>query len=213
MKRYLSIGAGAPARLDALRKENPADWRAARACGFDTWHAYCGGLSQGCNGDVPVWYAHTGAEFRKEQFADECEDAPRAVRDCKGWYTGCEDARATYRGIVARLPHGRFIVGYYSSDNGERVYLPEIYTEEREAATAADDHARIYAERESDYQARWSAAERLRDQREEAERRLRELLALRHDPDFPYARDEALGCLERIRKASRELATLNARNV
>ena len=62
---------------------------------------------------------------------------------------------------MARLTHGRWIAGYTWSLNDERVYFPHVYDDERDAAIAADEEARIFAERESEYQNRRLEAERL----------------------------------------------------
>lgn len=202
--KHLDLSIGARARLATLRAASPADWRAARKYGLGAWARAAGELSHGHNGNVPVWYAHTGPQFRGEQFADECRDAPRHVRGNRGWYVddGCSDVM---RGMVARLPHGRFMVAYYSSGNGERVYLPEVHDCERDAAISADEEARVVAEHEREYHARWCAAEDLRDTIENDCARVRECLAMRHK--ISYARAEILELCAGIRAARAELAS------
>lgn len=116
----------------------PKNWRDVRAYGFHNWEAaFCAGI----NPAVDQWYSHGGAQFRGERFADECEGGP----DHTGWYTD-NDGSESARGIVGRLPHGRFIAGYHWNSNGERVYFPEVFDSERDAARAADRHAEHFAE-------------------------------------------------------------------
>jgi hypothetical protein len=212
---YLRLSIGARARLAALRKANPADWRKARSWGFHNWQAAHGaGLSRGYNGEglsrTPVWYSHTGPNFRNERKADECEGGPNH----NGWHTEhdgttSKDGFGLAWGIVARLPHGRFIAGYQWGDNDERVYFPEVYTEEREAARAADGHAESFAEVCREDSERFNAARELESDIEEKLDRLRECLALRNSKapclttDY---RDEAQDLIQEIRKARETLA-------
>jgi hypothetical protein len=196
----------------------PKTWREARRWGFGNWRsAYCAGLNQGFNshafgngpqvGDKePVWYCHAGACFRGEQFSDECDEAPRYVRDHKGWYSDT-DASETVRGIVARLPHGRFIAGYYWSNNDERVYFQTVYDNECDAAIAANAHAEKYAEICREDNEQYEAAQKLERDIESHFARLRECLALRHRACMEYVRDEARDLIEKIREARETLKT------
>lgn len=165
--RYFDLRTPAPVRLAMMRAAfanhakryphcpeyaKPKSWRDIRGTTHKSVAAYCcAGLNQGFNGKgftrVPVWYGHGGAQFRDERFAHECEDGP----DHTGWYTQADgatsrDGSGLARGIVGRLPHGRFIAGYWWGDNGERVYFADVYDDEREAARMADEHARVFAE-------------------------------------------------------------------
>lgn len=222
MPNYLSLSIGAPRRLSILRanaeKHNarygknhmtgaPQDWKGARNWTF----ASACGLDQGFNGTgrarVPVWYSHDdAAQFRRERFADECEEAPRSVRENRGYYTDC-DGRETARGIVARLPHGRFIAGYFWSDNGERVYFGELYDDERDAAQAADGHAETFAEQARDDDAQYQAARDIEREIEEQEERLRECLAMRNHARHADKRDEARETIATIRAKRETLKT------
>jgi hypothetical protein len=219
------VAGGSRARLAILREKvahvratnkspsmTPADWRAARAYGFHNWRAAHGaGLWQGETGEgcdkSAMWYSHAGEQFRGERFADECEGGP----DHRGWFTQADgttykDGTGLARGIVARLPHGRFIAGYWSGDNGERVYLPEVFTEEREAARAADGHAESFADMAREDNEKWEAARELESETEDAEKRLRECLALRHRACTAYVREEARELIETIRGNRARLA-------
>jgi hypothetical protein len=193
----------------------PKTWREARRYGFGNWRAaYCAGLNQGFNGEgkTPVWYCHSGACFRNERFADECEDAPRLVRENQGWYSDM-DGNSTVRGIVSRLTHGRYIAGYYWSNNGERVYFQDVYFSEREAAIAANHCAETYAEICRNDDADFQEARKLENKIEESFTRLRECLALRHRACMAYVRDEARELIETIREARNTLKTQYAEYV
>jgi nicotinamide mononucleotide adenylyltransferase len=150
-------------------------WRDVRFATLRT----ASGLSPGRNSNEPIWCCHDGEQFRNER------DAHDIVRSLpQGWYT--DDERETAIGIVAGLPHGRFLAGYRWTSNDERVYFGEIFDDERvyfgeifddedNAARAADGHAEAFAEVEREYSERWSAAQRLQDDIEEETERLRAL--------------------------------------
>src|SRR5215208_2474779 len=111
-------------------------WREARSWGFHNWEKAHGTLDQGKQKDgSPIWYTHTGEYFRNEL------DAHDIVRSLpRGWFTDT-DCSETAIGIVAALPHGRFLAGYRWTSNGERVYFPEVFTDAEDAASAADTYA------------------------------------------------------------------------
>lgn len=165
--RYFDLTISAHKRLALMRQSfaqhstkyphcpehlKPASWRDSRGYTLKNWRAaFCYGLNPGFNGEgfarVPVWYSHGGEQFRGEAFAHDCEGGP----DHTGWHTNHDgatyrDGSGLARGIVGRLPHGRFIAGYWWGDNGERVYFAEIFDNERDAARAADSHAESFAE-------------------------------------------------------------------
>lgn len=184
MPNYLDLNRSAPERLAALRAANSAAPLAAREWNLCNWHSAFAALDQGKQSDgTPIWYTHCGAEFRDE-FCDEIEVNGYKLIDHQGWYTDGDYASETARGIVVRLPHGRFLAGYYLSMNGERVYFPRVYDELRDAIYAADEHARRIGEQESEYQNRWNAARRIEDEIAGKLARLSECLALRHKPAF-----------------------------
>lgn len=131
-----------------------ADWRAARRYTLANYTSAYATFSQGAQ----CWYAHDGEQFRDERFADECDGGPSH----RGWLTNADghtfrDGSGLCRGIVARLPHGRFIAGYWWGDNGERVYFPGVFTDESDAAAAADSHAERFADTARDDSERFNA--------------------------------------------------------
>jgi hypothetical protein len=68
-----------------------------------------------------------------------------------GWFCD-EDESQTMRGIVARLPHGRFLAGWSMGEGMASEVDGYIYNDEEDAARAADSMAENAAERERDYQ-------------------------------------------------------------
>ena len=146
---------GTPARMAILRmiaadsvnnrnestRLQAGDWRGARNWTMKNYAAaYCSGINQGFDGESPFWYSHGGEQFRNER--DACEVL--RMRHT-GWFTdNYQDETAV--GIIASLPHGRFIAGYRWTSNDERVYFDEVFTNEDDAARMADEHARVFAE-------------------------------------------------------------------
>lgn len=182
---YFNLSIPAPKRLAMMRADfeahatkypycpenaKPKTWRDMRGTTHKSFGAYTATLSQGFNNGEPVWYCHTG-----EQFRDECPGGP----DHRGWYTNSDgDERAC--GIVGRLPHGRFIAGYQWSSNGERVYYPEVFTDESDAAQTADEHARVFAESEFEDNARFEAMTLAENEAEEKEQEFKLAFMARH---------------------------------
>lgn len=185
MKAYQLRAGGSPQRLAILRaaalksannanpqtRLQPGDWRGARHYTLRNYESAYGTLSAGRDGADPIWFAHTGEYFRHER------DAHTIARlDHTGWYTD-DSQDETAIGIVASLPHGRFLAGYRLTMNDERVYFGHVHDNERDAAHMADEHARVIAEREREYAERFTAAQRIADRIEEAESKLDELRA------------------------------------
>lgn len=142
---YPSLAIGAKARLAIFRKEAQSytnltvkSWRDVR---FATLKSHTG-LSQGLNANDPIWATQDGAQFRNER---DCHDVLHSRNGHTGWYSDVHQDD-TVIGIIARLPHGRIIAGYRWTCNDERVYYPETYVDEEDAARMSDEHARVYAE-------------------------------------------------------------------
>ena len=207
MNDYLNLKIGAARRLGFLRNAakrhnekfpsgSAATWRTVRYATL----THPGGLRPGSNGDTPIWYADTGPAFPRETYADECAGGP----DHHGWFTDAEcDEKA--RGIVVRLPHGKFLAGYEWSANGGRVYFPEVFADERDAARRADSHAESFADACREHDAKYREAQKLQDEAEGMAQQLAEKLALRNNPRFPDAREEALELLTELRELRERL--------
>lgn len=159
---YPNLSIPAPRRLAIFRAEaaekhwaRPMTWRDVR---FATLKS-SSGMGQGFDDKTPVWYCHdAGAQLRNER---DCSEIVRSLP--QGWYVD-EWQDDTAIGIVAGLPHGRFLAGYRLTMNDERVYFGEIFDDEGDAARMADEHARIVGESESEY----AAKERAEMEREDA---------------------------------------------
>jgi hypothetical protein len=209
---------GAPARLailkmiavDSVNNSNehtrltPGDWKGARNYTLESYaSAFRHELDQGLQDGEPVWYSHGGEQFRGERFADECEGGP----DHTGWYTD-GDCSESSRGIVGRLNHGRFIAGYHWYSNDERVYFPQVFYSERDAARASDSHAERFADYAREYSERFDAMRDAETARDDA----------RHD--FLYAwkarhvsedhRETAREAIETLREAIETLKDATA---
>ncbi len=143
-----------------------ADWRTARRYGFHDWADAHGALAQGRNTDpddgvtYPIWYCHTGEQFRNETFIDQHENVAVSHR---GWFNN-EDCSSVLRAFIFNLPHGRFGCGYADSDTGERVYLNERHDDPQDAANSADCIAQRAAEEAKEHDERWHEKGRLLDQ-------------------------------------------------
>jgi len=212
---YLNLRASAPARLAVLRnaaaytnahdvKLPPsmrfATWREARRTTFRTLDT---GLAQGFNScgsyRVPVWYSHSSAEhFRNERKAHNIVSMNHT-----GWYADI-DGLELITGIVAGLPHGRFIAGYECSENEERVYFSHIYDDENDAARAADEHARIQADKEREQDQRYNDACNLAHDVEMLKTDVAELFPMRH---HGRARRELAQTIETMRTKRATLAS------
>lgn len=212
---FYDLKIGAPARLRNMRAEfaghaakypycpehvKPKTWRDVRTSTLAKWEESCCTLAQGFNGKTPVWYCHTGPQFRNERFADSIANLGH-----NGWYTNEDgetyrDGSGLARGIVAGLTHGRFIAGYHWGDNGERVYFLEVFTDETDAAQMADEHARVFAENEQEYNAKYNAMQDAEREIEEKEQEFKLAFMARHvSADHAELAREALEYLRSAR--------------
>jgi hypothetical protein len=149
-----------------------------------------------------VWatFADPGP-FRDERTASEV-----LPLDHRGWFTDDDDATA--EGIVARLPHGRFLAGYVWHDNGERVYFPRVFDDERDAARMADEHALVFAESSREDSARFDAMTLAEFDVENKTLEVEKSFALRHRTKFGGAPRvlEAIAALREARNTLRDAA-------
>lgn len=207
MNEYLNLKIGAPRRLAYLRTSaqrhnekfpsgSAATWRTMRYAAFNS----SVGLSQGMQSGESVWYAQDGEQFPREGYADECYEGTRH----EGWFTDTYQEEKA-RGIVVRLPHGRFLAGYKWSANDERVYFPEVLDDEREAAGRADGHAERFAGACLEDSRRFDDAQELEYRCQKLADYLAEKLALRNDPRFPDAREEARELMTELRELRQRL--------
>lgn len=100
------------------------------------------------DGAIGFYLNDAGQPFARWLYAD---DVRGAHIDHNGWY--CDGHQhQTMRGIVAQLPHGRFMAGWTMGEGMSSAIFPEVYDDVIEAARIADEHARVAAEREREYQ-------------------------------------------------------------
>ena len=177
--RYFNLSIPAPKRLAMMRAAfaqhatkyphcpehaKPADWRGIRSWGLHSYASAFGLASFGwndgpCNTRIPVItsFDRESLPVRSIRYADEFAYSPV---DHKGWYAdenGFGD-RGVIRGIVASLPHRRFLSGYESTDNGEIVlFIGQTFDNEKDAIRDADHEAETYAEQCRDDNARYCA--------------------------------------------------------
>lgn len=80
-----------------------------------------------------------------------CDEVAGMHISHNGWY--CDRfGDQTIRGIVVRLPHGRFLAGWSMGERMASAVDGTIYTDEVEAAYAADEEARVAAEKQIEYE-------------------------------------------------------------
>lgn len=193
---------GSVARLARYRKARPDNWRKARYSRFsEPYPEACPGF----NGKAPILSAFdaTALPVRGVQYADEIRGAH--LRHT-GWFADESGDRGTIRGIVASLPHGRFLPGYYWSDNGEYVlFTAHAFDNIEDAARDADSESEKYADecREDDarFQAMCLAELDVETQTEELEK----AIALRHREKFG-GKPRVRLYLEKLRVARETLA-------
>lgn len=89
-----------------------------------------------------------------------------------GWYTDDQQDNM-FSPRVWRLPHGRFLAGYVAT-NWDSATLDGVHESESDAWAAADELARVDAEREREYHEKWRAARAVEDAREDKRSALRE---------------------------------------
>ncbi len=209
---YFNLSIPAPRRLAMMRGDfaahaatyprcpdilKPTDWRKQRAYTHNSWAAAFCTLDQGKQDGRPIWYCHTGPQFRNERDAHEI-----VARLLRGWYTNT-DCNDTAIGIVGSLTHGRYIAGYRWTSNNERIYWPEVFTDENDAARMADEHARVFSENARDDSERFDAMQKAELDADDAEKTFRKEYALRHHSAGSI--DEARTALQALRDARETL--------
>lgn len=137
----------------------------------------------------------------------------RDIRDCgdiigirhTGWYTDCEGLDSAV-GIVGRLSHGRFVVGYRWTSNDEFViFTGEVFDDEESAARMSDEHARVFAENAREDDERFNAMQLAEFDVEEKTDELGKAFALRHHAKFGGF-DRVRDAIDALRRAREELS-------
>ena len=96
-----------------------------------------------------------------------------------GWFLDSnQDGQA--RGVVVRLPHGRFLAGFEDGRGSWRC-AGQLFDTPEDAAHDADEQARIYAEAEFEYNEAWQEGVILSDMIEKKKNDVVELFSARHN--------------------------------
>ena len=151
----------------------PKTWKNIRGYTHKNWQQSFGTLSSGLQDGNPCWYTHQGEAFKREKDAHVVRPSLES-----GWYTDTEYSE-TAVGIVVYLSRGKLLAGYRWTANDERVYLPEIYTNPYEAASAANNAAQKFAEETREDAERYDAMMSAEIDVQDADKELRDTWALR----------------------------------
>lgn len=178
--KYFDLRIPAPRRLAMMRRDfaehgakfphcseyaRPRSWRDVRRYGMNSYAAAFGLSDSGWSEDsrgrrVPILYAFEADSLPVRRIRDAHEIADMRH---SGWYCD-DDCGELCIGIVASLPHGRFLAGWRLTDNGEDVlHLDRIFDDESDAARYADGLVESYADREREYQRQYREADSLDD--------------------------------------------------
>lgn len=121
------------------------------------------------------WWSHTRCAPGRISFADDVIKLRHT-----GWFLDSHQGEKA-RGIVCALTHGRFLAGF-EDGRGNREVTGQVFSSAEDAARDADEQARIYAEKEYEYNAAWQEGDSLRGIIEEKTRDVLELFDARHHP-------------------------------
>lgn len=110
------------------------------------------------------FYLESNGGPSRWKYADEI---PGARINHSGWYTDEYGDAETIRGLVVRLPHGRFLAGWSMGEHMASAVEGNLYTDEIEAARAADQIAEYTAEQEREYRAEQDELQRQEEADEE----------------------------------------------
>lgn len=113
----------------------------------------CGGYyhapTPNANGGRGFYLNDAGQPFTRWVW---CDEVPGVHIGHTGWFTDQYGDSEKMRGIVVRLPHGRFLAGWSMGDGMASTVASEVYTSPKDAAYAADSLAETDAERERAHQ-------------------------------------------------------------
>lgn len=193
--------------------ELPHGTRSARIAAA-TMHCACGPYR---HAPVPMrGGAHPGKDIYHEgdalgrwQYADEVIGLRHT-----GWIVD-GDSDTKFRGIVILLPHGRALSGWTMGEGMAAQINGELFQDREAAAHDADESARIAAERESEFQERWYAAQDCADDRDAADTLIRaslsDIRALWPARRVQRVREMIRACISTVRDARIERDTLQDR--
>lgn len=124
--------------------------------------------------DGGFWWSKYRCAPGRVSFADE-----RVSLRHTGWFLdSIQDEKA--RGVVVRLPRGRFLAGFEDS-RGHWQCTGQLFDSAEDAAHDADEQARIYAEAEFEHNEAWQEGVILSDVIEKKKNDVVELFSARHN--------------------------------
>jgi hypothetical protein len=124
--------------------------------------------------DGGFWWSDERNAPGRVSFADELVSLRHT-----GWFLDSnQDEKA--RGVVVRLPHGRFLAGFEDGRGSWRC-AGQLFDTPEDAAHDADEQARIYAEEEFEYSEVWQEGAILSDVIEKKKNDVVELFSARHN--------------------------------
>lgn len=124
--------------------------------------------------DGGFWWSHFRNAPGRVSFADELVSLRHT-----GWFLDSnQDEQA--RGVVVRLPHGRFLAGFEDGRGSWRC-AGQLFDTPEDAAHDADEQARIYAEEEFGHSEVWQEGAILSDAIEKKKNDVVELFSARHN--------------------------------
>ena len=114
----------------------------------------CGGYyhapKPNSNNGRGFYLSDAGQPFTRWQWADDVEGAHISH---SGWFTDDYGDSEKIRGIVVLLPHGRYMAGWSMGEGMASTIEPGVFDDIDDAARMADEHARVAADNEREYQA------------------------------------------------------------
>ena len=124
----------------ALRKK----WAGRKFCG-EYYHA----PRPSDSGTGKGFYLESdGQPFTRWMWADDVDSSIRHA----GWFCDDYGDGEKIRGIVVRLPHGRFLAGWSMGESMSSIVDGRLFDDESAAARYADQLAESAADREREYQ-------------------------------------------------------------
>ena len=129
------------ARMACGPAELRRKWAGRKVCG-EYYHA----PTPNQNAGLGFYLDDAGQPFGRWEWADEVCNSIQHT----GWF--CDDFQDDkVRGIVVRLPHGRYLAGWSMGEGMASAVEVELYDDMQDAALAADSLAESVADNERDY--------------------------------------------------------------
>jgi hypothetical protein len=144
------------------------------------------------------FFADRSSPVRSVQYADELVRMGHT-----GWFCDPHQGEKC-RGTVGAISHGRFLAGY-ELGSGAKCFFARVYDDSNDAAHAADEEARIYAEKEYEYNEAWDEGNKLSGIIEEKKKDICGYWPARH---VPRVRADIEGIIGDIRAFEKELSAL-----